>query len=522
MALIKYAFRDNPLNVYMLTEGAVESNRYTQILAFRKREVALSFLNDLFYLDSKTPAPEFLTPVGEATKRKNWKNPLTFVAKVDSQVEFVIKPGLFEKLTDSFYPAWKPNVPLAFFGDQPSGFIVFLRVYRTQQPLDENLLAKGRQGSSQIMRLYKGLEATSVEADLQDPVITDNRCEIIKEEIVYTLKKENAFISIFQNDAEGRELLKARTEASKSLTPRYSLRKFDPTAEIDMAQSNYEEIYKEICRIAPSMQSFVDYVAAIKPSQMGETDYLMPAAKQGDLSARQRIIEMNMRTALRYALSLYKTYDVDIEAAVQESLIAILTALDKYSPDADSKFSTYAHLWMRTSVDRFLPIGEYVARFPVHFLERALPVLRFLHDHDCEACSVGEFCEESLSLAKEALACNDDEARQFLILFTPPVSIEEEKENDSLDSSTYDMEQTIIEEITKEELQGAMRNAMKSLPERQRFVLERRYGLTGKAATLEEVGQELDVTRERIRQIENKALQRMRHPSRAKFIKSFY
>lgn len=521
MALIQYAFRDDPLNVYMLTEGAVESNKYTQIITFRKREVALSFLDDTFYLDSRAPAPEHLTPVGEATKRRNWRNPLTFVAKVDSQVEFIIKPGLFEKLTDSFYPVWKPNVLLDFFGDQPSGFIIFLRVYRTVQPVDEHLLEKGRQGSSQIMRLYKEQDAVSVETEIIEPVLSDNRFAFIKEEILYTLKKENAFISLFQNDLAGKELLKARIEASKLVEPK-SFRRFDPTAEVDMAQTDYKEIFREICRIAPTMQNFVKYVSNIKPAQMGETDYLMPVAKRGDDRARQRILEMNMRTALRYALSLYKTYDVDIEDAVQESLLAIVIAFEKYSPSGDNKFSTYAHLWMRQSVDRYLPIGEYVARLPVHFMERTLPILRFLHSHECEACCGGEFCNESVDLTKEILECNEEEARRYLFLLTPPASIEEMVDNDTPDLPTYNSEQNVIERITEEEMQCAIRRTMESITDRQRFVLERRYGISGTAATLEEVGQELNLTRERIRQIEKKALQRMRHPSRAKGIKSFY
>ena len=77
-----------------------------------------------------------------------------------------------------------------FFGDQPSGFIVFLRVFRVRSELTDDLLAKGRMGSSQIFQLYDNQTATSVPADILEPVISDNKFEYVKEEIVYLLKKE--------------------------------------------------------------------------------------------------------------------------------------------------------------------------------------------------------------------------------------------------------------------------------------------------------------------------------------------
>ena len=78
---------------------------------------------------------------------------------------------VFEKLVDTFYPAWRPNAPLSYYGDQPSGFIVFLRVYRVQDKLDERLLIKGRQGSSQIIQLYNEQGITSVETEILEPVL---------------------------------------------------------------------------------------------------------------------------------------------------------------------------------------------------------------------------------------------------------------------------------------------------------------------------------------------------------------
>lgn len=523
MAVIRYAFRDDPLNVYMLTEGATESRKYTQILGFRKREVATSFLDDLFYLDTKAPTPGYLTPIGTATQQKNWCNPLTYVAKIDSQAEFAVSRGVFEKLVDTFYPAWRPNAPLSYYGDQPSGFIVFLRVYRVQDKLDERLLIKGRQGSSQIIQLYNEQGITSVETEILEPVLSDNRFDYIKDEILYILKKENAFIALFQNNAEGRKLLQTQVDATRAIAQKQRLRdRFDPSAEIDMAQVDYEAIFREITEIAPTMRNFVNYIANIKPAQIGEIDHLMPLAKSGESSARQRIIEMNMRGALRYALWVYRHYDVDLEDSVQECMIGIVTALEKYPIESDTKFATYAGMWMRQTVFRYLPIGEYVARLPVHYMERILPLLKFIHGHGCEACASGEFCDECLDLSKKTFECNEHEARQRLQMITPPLSVEEMIDNDSLEATEYDGELQILELISHDEMRCAIKSVLGSLSERERYVIKRRYGFAGDLATLEEMGQELGVTRERVRQIEVRAIKKMKHPNREKALKGFY
>ena len=87
-----------------------------------------------------------LTEYGEEVSNKNWENNYQYVARVDSQIEFVVRRSLLEKLQESFYPIWTADTYINYFDTNPSGFIVLLKVYRAKRPIDPVLLEKGRQG----------------------------------------------------------------------------------------------------------------------------------------------------------------------------------------------------------------------------------------------------------------------------------------------------------------------------------------------------------------------------------------
>ena len=519
-ATIRYAFREDPLNVYMLTEGATDYPRYTQILALRKREVALNFLSDYYFIDSKSASSAQLTKLGQEVQNKNWTNNYQYVVRVDTQLEVVIRRSLFEKLSQTFYPLWTPDVPLSFFGDQPSGFIVFLRVYRVRSELTEKYLLKGRMGSAQIIQLYDDQIPTSFSADILEPVISGNRFEYLKEEILYLLKKENALIATYHNDTEGNSRLKERIDAAKILQPRE--RQYNPDAEIDMAQIDYPRLYAEIKAIAPTMSDFVDYVSEIKPAQINEADYLMPSAKAGVQSAIDRIIEMNMRSALRYALWYHNRYGVDIEDATNEAMTGIIIALDKYDPESANKFAVYCGLWMRQIMNRNLHIGEYTVRFPVHMREKLRPLMDYLEEHDCYDCDCGRFCEEAIEKASETVGGNTLDGIHYLSILARPDCIEDLIEQEDMFSDEGQFESDMISSLFEEELRLAADDALSTLREREIEVIKKRYGIDCAEMTLEQIGQEYSLTRERIRQIEAKAIKRMTHPSRRKKLKSFW
>lgn len=519
-ATIRYAFRDDPLNAYMMTEGVTEYPQYVQIMAFRKREVALSFLPEYFFIDSKSSSTGQLTKLGQEVQNKHWANSFQYVARVDAQLEVIVRRSLFEKISQNFYPLWTPDVPLSFFGDQPSGFIVFLRVFRVRSELTDDLLAKGRMGSSQIFQLYDNQTATSVPADILEPVISDNKFEYVKEEIVYLLKKENALIAEYPNTSEGIQKLQERVDAAKILQPKTRL--FNPGSDIDMAQIDYPRLYADIKSIAPSMSGFVEYVSEIKPAQIGETDYLMPAAKAGDYFAKERIIEMNMRSALRYALWYHNRYGIDLEDATNEALSGIIIALQKYDPSSANKFTIYCGLWMRQIMNRNLHIGEYAVRFPVHMREKLRPLMDYLSEHDCYECRCGQYCKEAINEASLITGGDELDAIHYLSILSCPSSIDEMLDQEDALSDNGLFENKMIADIFNEEMRNTVADALLTLKEREGEVLKKRYGIRTPEMTLAQIGQEYSLTRERIRQIEAKAIRKMRHPVRGRDLKPFW
>jgi len=523
MTAIQYAFRDDPLNVYMLTEGATESSKHAQIITFRKREIAIDFLGDFYFLDSRPPRTTGLTPLGKQIKEKNWSNPYCYLAKVDCQIEFIVRKSIFEHLQETYYPLWTPDVLMSFYEDQPSGFITLLRIFRTEEKLDPKLLQKGRLGSSQILRLYDEFEENArVDVDKLDPILNNSRFADIKAELLYTLKKENALIAIYENSPEGNEKLSAHIDAMRAMLPTQKRSYYDTDSEVDRAQIDYSKVYSEIKQIAPTMSSFVKYVSKIRPAQPGEMDHLIEAAKRNDPIARTRILEMNMRSALKYGLSIHKRYHVDLQDAIQEAIIGLITALDKYDTTLESKFGTYAGLWMRNIITRDLPIGEYVARLPVHMLEKFLPLIEVLEQHECIHCSSGKFCDDMIQRAQEILGCPLEKALDYLNLLIPPLSTKELLVRKEELTDERHFEDKMIEDLDKKCLPGVVDAVLSTLTERERDVIHKRFGFTSRPMTLEAIGKDYKVTRERIRQIEIKAMRKLHHEKRSKKLKPYW
>lgn len=523
MVTINYAFRDDPLNVYMLTEGTSDSSKYTQFLAFRKREVAVNLLPQCFVLDSKAPGYGTLTPIGRDVLAKKWRNEYNYCAYIEAQIEFVIRRSTLERILPIFYPLWTPDVILSFFSDQPSGFITILRVYKLSTGIDEALLSKGRLGSSQTIQLYRGQNVTSVDVDVLDPVIPDGRFQYLKEELIYSLKKENALISVYENNDRDIRSLKERVEAGRVLHTKNE-KIFDPDADtdVDMAQIDYSLLYSEVRRISPDMRRLVDYISHIKPAQIGESDYLIEQLERGDSSVKQRIIEMNMRSALRFAFFMHRKYGSDLEEATGEALFGLVIALEKYDSKKDTKFSAYAGVWMRQTLSRLLPVGKNGVHFAAHLRPKLFQVSEFLNSHFCADCSSGRYCEDSISYVMQVMECNRPDSVRFLSLLLPHESLDEMLDMDYEFSDFGFAENDLEDNIFLKELQLCVADSMDVLRDREREVIRGRYGFDGEMMTLEHLGSVHSITRERIRQIETIATHKLQKKHCGKLLHDFW
>lgn len=302
----------------------------------------------------------------------------------------------------------------------------------------------------------------------------------------------------------------------------------------DYAQIDYDDIYDQIIELAPSLESFIAAVRNIIPPQWKEFDTLKYQVLEGNQHARERMIEMHLRVALRIALQRAKAYDMDIEDAVGEACIGLVMAVDKYNPDTNGAFGSYAAMWVLQNLSRQQPTRRPLVYYPVHKKDvyfSAYPLLKecgFIDNpKSVEKHEVRRLLIKRLSLTNEQtddvlVAATEMESldEMYFMFFKNIDDFEKHEEDEDLDDIVPDelLEGSDIDEqIIDDSLKKDLKDALLILKDRQREVIELRYGLKdGQEKTLEEVGQYFGVTRERVRQIEKKSLRTLRKSHRSK------
>jgi RNA polymerase primary sigma factor len=282
---------------------------------------------------------------------------------------------------------------------------------------------------------------------------------------------------------------------------------------------NDDEITKDV-NINDPVRMYLKEIGRIPLLTMEEElDYSVKAA-EGDEDAKRVLAESNLRLVVSIA-KRYVGRGLLFLDLIQEGNIGLMKAVEKFDYDKGFKFSTYATWWIRQAITRALADQARTIRVPVHMVETINKMARIQRQMTLELNR--EPSEEEIA---KKMGISVDKVREVIKISQDPVSLETPigEEDDShlgdfiKDDSSLSPEEYATNEILKEEIQSVLL----TLQEREQEVLELRFGLKdGTCHTLEEVGKKFNVTRERIRQIEAKALRKLRHPSRAKKLKDF-
>ena len=301
----------------------------------------------------------------------------------------------------------------------------------------------------------------------------------------------------------------------------------------DYSRIDYEAIFKEVVSLSPELEYIVDLIRKLPPPQYGEISALTVQVSAGNTYARERLILIHLRVVLKIALSMAKSHQYDIAETVSAGFVGLIIAVDKFDPDGFSAFQSYASLWIQQNINRECnPVWmEYY--FPAHYKEKLIPAYEHYLAHFCDDCIPGSFCETLISEIADRLdipftqvneylaaAINQAENRLYLADYYEEHNCSEYPQ---CPKELIQSDSLLFENVASLMARAALSDVLDLLTPKEAAIIRLRTGFDdGQPLALEDVGAMYGVTRERIRQIEAKALRKLRHPSKAKRLKEFW
>ena len=327
----------------------------------------------------------------------------------------------------------------------------------------------------------------------------------------------------FVLDADGiDDLLERLTDGGISITDKDG----NPSSKYVVEAPKPEELTDEellgsnSAKVNDPVRMYLKEIGVVPLLSNEEEKELAIAVENGDLEAKQRLAEANLRLVVSIA-KRYVGRGMQFLDLIQEGNMGLMKAVDKFDYSKGFKFSTYATWWIRQAITRAIADQARTIRIPVHMVETINKLVREQRNLLQE---LGQ--DPTPEQIAERMDMTPDKVREILKIAQEPVSLEtpigEEDDSHLGDFIEDEVIENPVDYTTRVVLREQLDEVLDTLTDREENVLRLRFGLDdGKIRTLEDVGKVFNVTRERIRQIEAKALRKLRHPSRSKQLKDF-
>ena len=327
----------------------------------------------------------------------------------------------------------------------------------------------------------------------------------------------------FVLDADGiDDLLERLTDGGISITDKDG----NPSSKYVVEAPKPEELTDEellgsnSAKVNDPVRMYLKEIGVVPLLSNEEEKELAIAVENGDLEAKQRLAEANLRLVVSIA-KRYVGRGMQFLDLIQEGNMGLMKAVDKFDYSKGFKFSTYATWWIRQAITRAIADQARTIRIPVHMVETINKLVREQRNLLQE---LGQ--DPTPEQIAERMDMTPDKVREILKIAQEPVSLEtpigEEDDSHLGDFIEDEVIENPVDYTTRVVLREQVDEVLDTLTDREENVLRLRFGLDdGKMRTLEDVGKVFNVTRERIRQIEAKALRKLRHPSRSKQLKDF-
>lgn len=303
---------------------------------------------------------------------------------------------------------------------------------------------------------------------------------------------------------------------------------FESVAVDQDSEKPIEDLEKELAAltvltegtISDPVRMYLKEIGRIPLLNFEQEISLAKRVEKGDKEAKKILINSNLRLVVSIAKK-YVGRGLTLLDLIQEGNQGLIRAVEKYDWRRGYKFSTYATWWIRQSITRAIADQARTIRIPVHMVEN---INRFLRASRRLMQELGR--EPTPEEVAKVLGIDPEKAREIIKISQEPASLESpvgDEEDSRLGDFIHDTTApTLFDSATRELLKEQVEQVLSTLSDRERKVLEERFGLKdGKPKTLEEVGRMFAVTRERIRQIEAKALRKLRHPSRGNKLRDY-